>query len=102
MLIQVAEIITTRTREVDISGRWGGEEFMVICPQTGIKGAQELAEELRMAIASYEFGEVGEVTCSLGVAEYSRNEAIEDMLLRVDTALYQSKKEGRNRVSLAK
>jgi diguanylate cyclase (GGDEF)-like protein/PAS domain S-box-containing protein len=102
VLIQVAEIITTRTREVDISGRWGGEEFMVICPQTGIKGAQELAEELRMAIASYEFGEVGEVTCSLGVAEYSRNEAIEDMLLRVDTALYQSKKEGRNRVSLAK
>jgi diguanylate cyclase (GGDEF)-like protein len=101
-LIQVAEIITSRTREVDISGRWGGEEFMVICPQTGIKGARELAEELRAAVANHEFGEVGEVTCSFGVAEYNRNEAIEDMLLRVDTALYQSKKEGRNRVSLAR
>jgi diguanylate cyclase (GGDEF)-like protein/PAS domain S-box-containing protein len=101
-LIAVGEIITTRTREVDIPGRWGGEEFMVICPQTGIKGAQELAEELRVAVATHEFGEVEEVTCSFGVAEYSRNEAIEDMLLRVDTALYQSKKEGRNRVSVAK
>ena len=75
---------------------------MVICPQTGIKGAQELAEELRVAVATHEFEEVEEVTCSFGVAEYSRNEAIEDMLLRVDTALYQSKKEGRNRVSVAK
>ena len=101
-LIMVAEIITSRTREVDISGRWGGEEFMVICPQTGIKGARELAEELRVAVANHEFGEVGEVTCSFGVAEYNRNEAVEDMLLRVDTALYQSKKEGRDRVSLAR
>ena len=100
-LIMVAEIITSRTREVDIAGRWGGEEFVVICPQTGIKGAAELAEELRIAVGSQEFGDVGEVTCSFGVVEYNRGENIEDMLLRVDTALYQAKKEGRNRVVVA-
>ena len=74
---------------------------MVICPQTGIRGARELAEELRIAVSSHEFGEVGEVTCSFGVAEYNRGEHIEDVLLRVDTALYKAKKEGRNRVVAA-
>jgi diguanylate cyclase (GGDEF)-like protein/PAS domain S-box-containing protein len=100
-LIMVAEVVRDRTREVDIAGRWGGEEFMVVCPQTGIRGARELAEELRMAVSSRDFGEVDEVTCSFGVAEYSRGENIEDVLLRVDTALYRAKREGRNRVILA-
>jgi diguanylate cyclase (GGDEF)-like protein len=100
-LIAVAEIIMARTREVDIAGRWGGEEFMIICPQTGMKGASELAEELRIAISAHKLDEVDEVTCSFGVAEYNRGEHVTDLLMRADMALYKAKKGGRNRVVIA-
>ena len=100
-LKQVADIAESRARQVDIVGRWGGEEFIIICPQTGIKGASGLAEGLRSAFSGHDFDMVSGITCSFGVAEYNQGESIADLLKRADTALYQAKAEGRNRVVLA-
>lgn len=101
VLKEIAAISQSRAREVDTVGRWGGEEFIVICPQTGIKGASGLAEGLRLAFSSHAFDTVDRVTCSFGVAEYNPGESTADMLKRADVALYQAKHEGRNKVVLA-
>jgi diguanylate cyclase (GGDEF)-like protein len=79
-------------------GRWGGEEFLVICPQTDLDGAAALAEQLRLRVAGAEFPEVGHKTCSLGVATLARDESVATLLARADAALYRAKQAGRNRV----
>jgi diguanylate cyclase (GGDEF)-like protein len=79
-------------------GRFGGEEFIVILPGTGLRGAAHCAERIRAAIASRPFDESYRVTISVGVAEYRRGETVPELLTRADEALYRAKSEGRNRV----
>ena len=101
VLVHFSAILDRLTRRSDLVARWGGEEFIIICPQTSIRGARGLAEGLRLTLSSHEFGEAGRVTSSFGVAEYNPGEPISGMLKRADMALYQAKQEGRNRVVLA-
>ncbi|MDY7537865.1 GGDEF domain-containing protein [Undibacterium sp. 5I1] len=98
VLKEMSNILEQSTREVDIVGRWGGEEFMIICPDTDIEGAYKLAEKLRLEIASHLFQIVGTKTASFGVAGSNKNDTPQSLLTRVDEALYRSKKMGRNRV----
>ena len=101
VLIAIAEIVRTVVRTIDIAGRWGGEEFLIICPDTDLQGAAELAERLRHAIAQHDFGTVGHKTSSFGVSLHQRNATLDELLAQADRALYRAKESGRNCVVLA-
>ena len=100
VLQQVAELTLDEVRDIDITARWGGEEFMILLPGTEGDRAQVLAERIRKRIARAAFPEAGYITISLGIAEISAGESLQDMILRVDHALYKAK-ETRNRSEMA-
>ena len=97
VLIATANLAATSVRDTDLFGRWGGEEFLIIAPRTGLEGAAALAERLRHLVAAHAF-EVGTVTASFGVASYQPGDSVDSLVKRADEALYASKKGGRNRV----
>jgi len=88
-------------RESDSVGRWGGEEFLLLLPETDEEGARRLAESLRLRLCGGGHPDVGMVTASFGVAVVQVGESIDDLLKRADRALYLAKESGRNRVCLA-
>ena len=98
VLIVIADIVHSIVRDADIAGRWGGEEFLIICPDTDSDGAAKLADKLRTAIAKHRFTTVGTKTCSFGVATLQNEEDAQELISRADEAMYQAKNEGRNRV----
>ena len=79
-------------------GRYGGEEFLAILPATDADGAEYCAERIRKLIAGHEFRDRYNITVSVGVAEYKIGETVPQLLSRADEALYQAKRDGRNRV----
>jgi len=101
VLQNVAYVLSETVRESDFVGRWGGEEFMVLCPATKLADACTVAEKLRAAVAAHDFPVVGQKTASFGVAELAAGEALEHAVERADTALYRAKENGRNRVEVA-
>ena len=98
VLISIAKILRLYCRDVDVIGRWGGEEFLIICRETDIDGAMVVAEKLRSLIADHLFPQVGHKTASFGVTLVMPKESVEDALQRADQALYRAKEAGRNRV----
>lgn len=96
--IQMANIMQNNARESDIVGRWGGEEFIVICPNSDIKATKQFAEKLRTLIEKFEFDVVKNKTASFGVAEFEKEDTVNSLLNRADKALYRAKELGRNRV----
>lgn len=80
------------------AGRWGGEEFMIILPDMGIKEAVEFAEAVRQGFAQIVFPEVGKKTISLGATELRKGDSIDAICVRVDDALYKAKNSGKNKV----
>lgn len=98
VLVEIGRLLTQGTRSVDVVGRWGGEEFLVICCDTEFKGAVALAEKLRQAIAEHAFAVVGQKTASFGVSAIRSGDTIPVVMARTDSALYRSKSRGRNRV----
>jgi diguanylate cyclase (GGDEF)-like protein len=98
VLVSFARLLTAETRDVDIVGRWGGEEFLIVCIDTDRDGALAVAEKLRAAIAAHEFPTIGRKTASIGVACIRKGDTITDLIARADTALYRAKEAGRNRV----
>lgn len=100
ILIEFSELIRNSIREIDILGRFGGEEFIVICRKTKIDGALKLSEELRKKVAKHNFAVVDEITASFGIANYSAKDNLYTLLKRADTALYLAKTNGRNKVEL--
>jgi diguanylate cyclase (GGDEF)-like protein len=100
VLREFALIIDTSRRVVDTVGRWGGEEFMIICPQTTLEGARIMAERARLDVASTDFPVAGRRTCSFGVAEWIPGETTAEMIARADAALYRAKANGRDRVEI--
>ena len=100
VLSKLAQVLAHQTRSTDIAGRWGGEEFLIVAPQTSLDKAAKLAEKLRSSIASTDFPVVGHKTISLGVAAYSPGDDLKKLLGRVDAALYLAKRSGRDRVEI--
>lgn len=100
VLIEIAGILQANTRKTDIVGRWGGEEFLVICPHTDPDGALTLAETLRLALQSHPFPAVQHQTASFGVTTYREGDLANDMVGRADAALYLAKEQGRNQVEV--
>ena len=97
VLSEVSNIITQAIRKSDIFGRFGGEEFLIICPQTTQEEAFVLAEKLRMSIANYIFEEIGHITISLGISQFANDEETEHLIKNADIALYEAKNSGRNK-----
>ncbi len=101
ILQAVTSMLQSRLRGTDALARWGGEEFVVVCPNTGRSTAALLAERLRGQIASAAFPLIGQLTVSIGAAECSPGETWEEWFQRADEALYRAKTGGRNQVQLA-
>ncbi|MEF8943649.1 MAG: PAS domain S-box protein [Desulfohalobiaceae bacterium] len=97
-LRELVRITGETLRDVDILTRWGGEEFIVLTPDTDKLSASVLAERLRRTVEEHDFPGAGSVTISLGIVQYTGNEAIEDLINRVDERMYLAKRSGRNRV----
>lgn len=97
----ISTVLEERVRDTDLCGRWGGEEFLIVCPDTDLNGALQLAEEVRSAVEAFSIPDVGSTTVSLGVTIYAENDSNESIVARADKALYQSKEAGRNSVSFA-
>jgi diguanylate cyclase (GGDEF)-like protein len=98
VIMLVAAIIGESVREADVAGRWGGEEFLVLLPNTTLDGALVLAEKIRRAVAGHDFPAVGSKTVSLGVSQLLDDETMTGLVARADQALYRAKQMGRNRV----
>lgn len=98
VLKTIAKLVRASVRESDHFGRWGGEEFVIVCTETVLEDAVMVAEKLRRVIAEYEFEEIGSLTCSFGVSRFDFNESIEVCVHNTDKALYKAKAEGKNRV----
>jgi diguanylate cyclase (GGDEF)-like protein len=101
-LKSVADIIKSNCREIDLIGRFGGEEFMVILPMTTKDGAVFAAERIRQSIASTQikaFDELLSIAVSIGVANFPDDTSdSQELIDKADWALYRSKKTGKNRV----
>ena len=97
-LARVAAILKETTRDVDCAARYGGEEFVVLLPETAARGATETAQRIQERLARDELVG-GKLTLSVGVAQFPEDgESPEELLAGADAALYQAKREGRNRV----
>lgn len=101
VLADLGKIIRQVCRKSDRPFRYGGEEFAILLPETGREGGLALAEKLRHAVEAHEFDQVGHKSASLGVALLGPTEEETACVARADAALYQSKKNGRNRVTMA-
>jgi diguanylate cyclase (GGDEF)-like protein len=102
VLIAMANVLRAGTRQVDVVGRWGGEEFLVVCRDTDLNGATMLAEKLRTLIATEHFPVVGSKTASFGVASLRADDTPHTLVSCADEALYRAKNAGRNRVKASR
>jgi len=101
VLKKFAKIISDHIRKVDIAARYGGEEFAIILPETGITGAEQVAEHLRYLIEKECFtidGKSVPITTSIGVSSWDKVVSKEEFIGQSDRALYQAKHKGRNRI----
>ena len=101
VLTEIAGIFSDTLRMPDKVGRYGGEEFLIILPHTTLAGGRKIAERLRAAVSRWQFGIDGKklkLTVSLGITQARKGEDLEQLLARVDQALYAAKNSGRNLV----
>lgn len=98
VLRATSRLVTGHVRATDLVARWGGEEFLVLTPDTDLAAAKKVAENLRQAIAQHRFDKVDSITVSFGVSQFSPSDDQDTLLKRADDALYQAKARGRNRV----
>jgi len=93
ILVETTRVAAGELRDIDLKVRFGGEEFLVLLPDASLTEARDVAERIRLAVQKKVT-----ITISLGVTSYREGDDQEVLIKRVDTALYQAKKEGRNRV----
>ncbi len=97
LLALVSKIILENLRNSDIFGRYGGEEFLIICKKTNKENAFILAEKLRVLIKDFEFDEIGYKTISLGISDFQKGDTVETLFKKADLALYEAKHSGRDK-----
>lgn len=105
VLCKLSQILKNNIRVYDTLGRYGGEEFSIILPESKLEDGINLAERIRKKVEQYNFGDVNKVikcTISIGVSSYPCPDVknLEDLISRTDKALYNAKAEGRNRVCI--
>jgi diguanylate cyclase (GGDEF)-like protein/PAS domain S-box-containing protein len=97
VLVEIAAIINNNIRKSDLAGRYGGEEFMIICANSDLETAANIAERIRLAIENNVFDDNLRITISGGVKQH-QNEDLRDFIHFADRNLYIAKKEGKNRI----
>ncbi|AFA48654.1 sensor domain-containing diguanylate cyclase [Acetobacterium woodii] len=100
VLVALSSLFKTCIRSTDIIGRWGGEEFLVILPDTNEHDAIELAEKIRRQVNEILFLNHEHITVSLGVSVYNQDITVDSVIYRADQALYRAKNNGRNQVQV--
>ena len=100
MLRAVSRLLTSLARQGDTVARWGGEEFVVVLPETDLVGARRFVERLRRTIEAHAVGDM-HTSASCGVATMLPEDSVEELLSAADRALYQAKSNGRNRTETA-
>lgn len=100
VLKECADIFTSKLRNTDSVGRWGGEEFLILCPETNLEGAELLAKRIKNAFEQNKFSVPKKITISAGVCEYQPDLSLQNLLTEADNKLYEAKSQGRNKVSL--
>jgi diguanylate cyclase (GGDEF)-like protein len=99
VLRAVSQALAACCRVTDVAIRWGGEELLVVMPNTALEGARRLAERMRAAVEAVRLPELPAVTVSCGVAQVGPDESCLDSAIeRADTQLYEAKNGGRNAV----
>ncbi|PLA73439.1 hypothetical protein CYQ88_11140 [Hydrogenovibrio sp. SC-1] len=101
VLKTIADIIKENVRNTDVVGRWGGEEFMIICPESNKNETLTVAEKIREKIANYHYEVIGEKTASFGSCIYYAKMGLDKAISKADEALYLSKNNGKNTVSFS-
>jgi diguanylate cyclase (GGDEF)-like protein/PAS domain S-box-containing protein len=96
VLKSMAEMIKNRIRKIDTLARWGGEEFVLLLPDTPVENAARLAEELRESLSRMDIQGVGRVTASFGVAGYCPGDSVDSLVNKADNMMYEAKAAGRN------
>ncbi len=96
VLVEISRILKRRIRSTDVAGRWGGEEFLIICPETRLFGANMLANKIRLSVENFKFPIDRKITISAGVSQYHKGKSIEDIITEADEKLYKAKELGRN------
>lgn len=100
ILVEITDLFKQHNAEGHILGRWGGEEFMLICKNTSRENAYRIAEALRQSVEEHSFSIERGITCSFGVSTYANGLSMDDVVRQADEALYASKKNGRNLVTV--
>jgi len=103
ILKKIADTIVSSLRKQDIVARWGGEEFILLLPETNLEGGGIVAEKVRKTISQYEFrynNKIILISITFGVSEYSIDKSIDGCIKEADKALYRGKNNGRNRVEM--
>ena len=96
-LVQFTNIVSGYINGRDaVLGRWGGEEFVIVWYDTSSEEAQKIAEDIRSTVAAEKFGNIGQITCSIGVTTLNTADTFDDAFNRMDRALYNAKSSGRN------
>jgi diguanylate cyclase (GGDEF)-like protein len=99
VLIKISEIILDTIRKTDITARWGGEEFMVLLPETNIGGCMKIAQNVRKNVEEFHFEGIDRsITISIGAIEYNEQSDRDTLIKNVDIALYEAKHNGKNQV----
>jgi diguanylate cyclase (GGDEF)-like protein len=98
VLAGLAELVRQHVRGQDLLGRWGGEEFLLVCRDTHLPQALAIAEKLRALVAGHQFAGGLRITASFGVAAMDSDRPLDQVFAAADAALYRAKAEGRNRV----
>jgi diguanylate cyclase (GGDEF)-like protein len=98
VLRQLVALISDHIRECDVFARWGGEEFVILLPETTLDDALAVSEKLRQTIEEHSFEIVETLTCSFGVTQMLHDDCHESLNKRVDDSLYEAKRNGRNMV----
>jgi diguanylate cyclase (GGDEF)-like protein len=106
VLQEFARLCRKSVRDIDLVGRYGGEELLILMPETSIERAINVAERLRLNVAGYPIPSAGAeitITASIGVAARDENTPdLETLIARADQAMYIAKHRGRNRVAVSK
>lgn len=101
VLQQLVTVIQKNIRKLDILSRWGGEEFIVLTPESNLEQTRLLAEKLRFAIYNELFDKIGNITVSIGLSTMRQDDTFKQLFERSDKALYHAKEDGKNKVVYA-